>query len=237
MGRFASGFYHGCLNAPKKKLHPKEGCTWRGLPHDVPKWNIVYYYYQIWSAAGPNGETSVFERILRELVISQRVLCGRESKTTMVIVDVKSVKNVDTAGERGYDGGKKISGIKLHLAVDTCGLPHAMKMTTADETDREGAINMLRCCAPNLTKAAKVLCDGGYSGKNFADAVRMLLEAEVVKRNELHTFAVLPKRWVVERSFAWLEKYRRLWKNCERKLHNTLQMTSLAFISLLVKRY
>ena len=86
----------------------KEGCTRRGLPRDVPKWNIVYYYYPIWSAAGPNGETSVFEGILRELVISQRVLCGRENKTTMEKVDAKRVKNVDTAGERGYDGEKNL---------------------------------------------------------------------------------------------------------------------------------
>lgn len=85
----------------------KEGCTWRGLPHDFPKRNIVYYYYQIWSAAGPNGESSVFERVLRELVVSQRVICGREGKTSMVIVDSKSVKNVDTAREKGYDAGKK----------------------------------------------------------------------------------------------------------------------------------
>jgi transposase len=134
---------------------------------------------------------------------------------------------------------KKISGVKLHLAVDTGGLPHAIKVTTADVTDRDGAEEALRAYAPNLSKVAKVLCDGGYSGENFANAVMVLLvaEVEVVKRNELHTFAVLPKRWIVERSFAWLEKYRRLWKNCERKPRATLQMTVLAFISLLLKRY
>jgi transposase len=88
----------------------KEGCTWRGLPHDFPKWNIVYHYYQIWSAAGKNGETSLFDRILRELVVSERVICGREAKTTMVIMDSKSVKNTDTAGEKGYEGGKKLRG-------------------------------------------------------------------------------------------------------------------------------
>jgi transposase len=112
-------------------------------------------------------------------------------------------------------------------------------VTTANVTDRDGAVEMLRVCAPNLSKTAKVLCDGGYSGENFACAVRVLIgaEVEVVKRNELHTFAVLPKRWVVERTFGWLEKFHRLWKNCERKIHNTLQMTVLAFISLLLKRY
>jgi transposase len=86
---------------------------------------------------------------------------------------------------------------------------------------------------------AKVLCDGGYSGENFANAVWLLFEAavEVVKRNELHTFSVLPKRWIVERTFAWLEKYCRLWKNCERKIHSTHQMTVLAFIALLLRRF
>jgi transposase len=114
-----------------------------------------------------------------------------------------------------------------------------MRVTTADVSDRDGAVETLRRCAPNLSKVAKVLCDGGYSGENFAGAVKALMgaEVEVVKRNELHTFVVLPKRWVVERSFAWLEKFRRLWKNCERKIHTTLQMTVLAFISLLLKRY
>jgi transposase len=112
-------------------------------------------------------------------------------------------------------------------------------MTTANVTDREGAVAMIRKSVPNLTKVVKVLCDSGYSGENFANAVKALIEAEVevVKRNELHKFVVIPKRWVVERTFGWLEKFRRLWKNCERKLHTSLQMTVLAFISLLLKRY
>ena len=134
---------------------------------------------------------------------------------------------------------KKISGVKLHLGVDTNGLPHAMSVTTANVTDRDGAVEMIRNCAPNLSDVAKVLCDGGYTGENFASAVGALIDAEVevVKRNELHKFVVIPKRWVVERSNAWLEKFRRLWKNCERKLHTSLQMTVLAFISLLLAAY
>jgi transposase len=116
---------------------------------------------------------------------------------------------------------EKTSGIKVHIGVDANGLPHAARVTTADVSDREGAIETLRGCAPNLTKVAKVLCDGGYSGENFARAVKALMGAEVeaVKRNELHRFAVLPKRRVVERTFGWLEKYCRLWKNYERKIH------------------
>jgi hypothetical protein len=81
-----------------------------GLPHDFPQWNIVYPYYQIWSAAGKNGEASLFDRVLQELILSRRVICGREPKTTMVIIDSKSIKNTDTAEEKGYDGGKKLQG-------------------------------------------------------------------------------------------------------------------------------
>ena len=91
----------------------------------------------------------------------------------------------------------------------------------------------------HLSSLKKLLADGGYTGENFANEIKRIsgTEVEVVKRNELHTFAVLPKRWIVERSFAWLDKYRRLWKNCERKLQNSFQMISLAFIRLLLKRY
>ena len=136
-------------------------------------------------------------------------------------------------------GGKKISGIKLHLGVDILGLPNAIHVTTANVTDRDGALEMLEKYAPKLSNVLKILCDGGYTGENFANAVMALLNAvvEVAKRNELHKFAVIPKRWIVERSLAWLDHFRRLWKNCERKLHTTHQLVTFAFISLLVKRY
>lgn len=98
---------------------------------------------------------------------------------------------------------------------------------------------MLENSEGNLSSVEAVLCDGGYTGQPFADAVKELIGADVqiVKRNELHTFAVLPKRWVVERSFAWLEKYHRLWKNCERYLHTSLQFVVFAFIALLLKNH
>jgi transposase len=85
----------------------KEGCSWRGLPHDFPKWSLVYHYYQIWSARGENGEASVLEHVLEELVLFARVIHGREAKTSMIIIDSKSIKNTDTAEEKGYDRGKK----------------------------------------------------------------------------------------------------------------------------------
>ena len=149
---------------------------------------------------------------------------------------IGALKNTDSAENKGYDSGKKVSGIKRHIAVDTQGLPHAIHVTT----DRAGALAdpMFDRRRANLSQVQNVLVDGGYTGKPFATAVQSLLGAsvEVVKRNELHTFVVLPKRWVVERSFGWLEKCRRLWKNCERKLNTSLQMVVLAFAVLILKR-
>jgi len=155
-----------------------------------------------------------------------------------LIVDAQSVKNTDSAAQKGYDAGKKISGIKRHIAVDSQGLPHAIAVTTADVTDRTGALLALGRRAADLQTVQSILADGGYVGQPFADAVEELLGAKVqiAKRNELHTFAVLPQRWVVERSFAWIEKCRRLWKNCERKLNTSLQLIHLAFLALLLKR-
>ena len=126
--------------------------------------------------------------------------------------------------------------------MDVLGLPHTILLTAANVTDRDGAIQMISCCC-NVTDyldiLQKLLTDGGYTGENFAQAVKSICgaEVEVVKRNELHTFAVLPKRWIVERTFGWLDKCRRLWKNCERLLHHSLQMIILAFIRLLLLRY
>jgi transposase len=136
----------------------------------------------------------------------------RHESTSFCIVDAQSVQNASSAEEKGYDAGKKVSGIKRHIAVDTNGLPHAIHITTADVTDRAGAIAMFQNHATNLPRVENVLVDGSYTGKHFATAVKDILGAsvEVVKRNELHSFVVLPKRWVVERSFSWLEKCRRL---------------------------
>jgi transposase len=163
---------------------------------------------------------------------------GRKECTSFCIIDSQSVKNTDTAEAKGYDAGKKVSGIKRHIAVDTQGLPHAIHITTADVTDRAGALETFRLNASNLTIVQNVLADGGYTGEVFATEVQNVLGAtvQIAKRNELHTFAVIPQRWVVERSFAWLDKCRRLWKNCERKLNTSLQMVVLAFLVLLLKR-
>lgn len=164
---------------------------------------------------------------------------GRKEKTGFIIIDAQSVKNTDTAENKGYDAGKKISGIKRHIAVDTQGLLHAIHITTANITDRDGAIEAFSLHKNILSEVKNVLADGGYTGEKFANSVLEVLGSavEIAKRNELHTFKVIPKRWVVERSFAWLEKCRRLWKNCERKLNTSLNMVVLAFVALLLKRF
>ncbi len=148
------------------------------------------------------------------------------------------MKNTDCAQNKGYDAGKEVSGIKRHIVVDSQGLPHAITVTTANVTDRQGALDAIGQNKDDLSAVVSVLVDGGYSGQSFANSVRDLIGAtvQVAKRSELHTFAVIPQRWVVERSFAWLEKCRRLWKNTERLLNTSLQFVNLAFLALLLRR-
>jgi transposase len=173
------------------------------------------------------------------MVGDTRISNGRKEKTSFCIVDAQSVKNTDTAENKGYDAGKKVSGIKRHIAVDTQGLPHAIHVTTANITDRDGAEVMVKEAKKRLSKVKNMLVDGGYSGAKFAAKISEIIGAsvEVVKRNELHKFVVLPKRWVVERSFAWIEKHRRMWKNCERKIATSVQMIILVFLVVLLKRF
>jgi len=217
----------------------RTGCQWRALPSDFPKWRTVHSYFAKWSEVDAEG-VSLLEQALKNQVGEVRAKLERSVCSTYLIVDAQSVKNSDTAGKKGYDAGKIVSGIKRHIAVDTQGLPHAVAVTTAEVTDRKGALKALQRCKSKLSRVNGLLCDSGYTGKPFAEGVRETLgdhvAVEIAKRSELHTFKVMPKRWVVERSFAWLEKSRRLWKNCERKLNTSLQFIHLAFLALLLKR-
>ena len=168
----------------------------------------------------------------------ERQAHARLAKTRFGIAHAQSVKNADTARHKGYDAGKKVSGIKRHILVDILGLPHAIEVTTADVNDRVGALFMFVLHEESLSEITNVLVVGGYTGERFEQMTRHILGAtvEIAKRSELHQFALIPKRWVVERSFAWLEKCRRLWKNCERKLETSRQFIVLAFLALLLRR-
>ncbi|MBI4368995.1 MAG: IS5 family transposase [Elusimicrobia bacterium] len=216
----------------------KTGCQWRALPKDYPKWRSVHRYFQVWSIPRAGETSAVLDVVLKKIAEEHRIANGRKPKTSFVIVDAQSVKNTDTAQTKGYDAGKKVSGIKRHIAVDSEGLLHAVAITAANATDRAGAIGMIEQNKENLSLVKNVLADGGYTGEPFRQAVKAALGAgvEIAKRNELHKFAVIPKRWVVERSFSWIEKCRRLWKNCERLVASSLAMVQLAFIRILLKR-
>lgn len=216
----------------------KSACQWRMLPKDFPKWQSRYDYFKKWSEKPSEDTESTLERVLKKIVGEIRISNARKERTSFCIIDAQSVKNADTAENKSYDAGRKISGIKRHITVDTQGLPHAIYITTAEATDRSSAVKMVENAKENLSEVKNILVDAGYTGENFAIQIKATIGStvEVIKRSELYTFVVLPKRWVVERSFAWLEKCRCLWKNCERKLNTSLQMVVLAFTSLLLKR-
>ncbi|MGA3417194.1 IS5 family transposase [Lactiplantibacillus plantarum] len=217
----------------------KTGCQWRQVPSDFPEWHSVYNYYKLWSESPFVTEASLLDKLFKKIIAQQRNLQSRSAKTTFIIIDAQSVKNADTAEHKGYDAGKKVSGIKRHLAVDINGLPQAIHITTANVSDRQGAIAMLTLYREHLNHVKTVLVDGGYTGNNFSAAVHSNLKAtvQVAKRNELHKFEVLPQRWLVERTFSWLDKCRRLWKNCERHLSTSRQMVVLAYLIVMLKRY
>ena len=122
-----------------------------------------------------------------------------------MIVDAQSVKTTDLTKNSGYDGGKKISGIKRHLAVDINGFPQAIHITRANITDRDGAIALVTLNLEQFKLVRTMMVDSGYTGQNFANEISSLTSAKVivVKRNELHQFSVIPQRWLIERSFSW----------------------------------
>ena len=148
----------------------RTGCSWRALPGDFPKWRTVHSYFQRWTEPRESG-ISILEEALKKSGSCGAPQAGRHEETTFLIIDAQSVKNTDTAMEKGYDAGKKVSGIKRHIAVDTQGLPHALAVTTADITDRKGCLLALERDKDNLGAVQKVLADGDYTGKSFASSV------------------------------------------------------------------
>lgn len=220
----------------------KGGIQWRMMPSDLPNWHTVYYYYQMWTEVDESG-TSAFERLLRKIVRLLRFKALRSETPSVCIIDSRSIKNADTAKEKGYDGGKKISGIKVHILTDSFGLPHMIYVTTADVMDRNGAKEMLKETlskhADLLPKIDKILVDKGYSGDNFVEAVKETCDAtvEVSTQKNMHCFVPEGIRWVVERSFGWLAKARRVARNYEATCESTRQMVVFAFLVVLLRRF
>ncbi|MGR9052839.1 MAG: IS5 family transposase, partial [Gammaproteobacteria bacterium] len=186
----------------------KTGCQWRQLPHDFPAWEAVYYYFRRWKL---NGTWAYLNDLLRAHL---RVKCGRHKQPTAGCLDSQSVKGTAVPGERGYDAGKKINGRKRHILVDTLGLLLVILVTSASVQDRDGARQLLNRLPGCCKKLRKIWVDGGYSGRLVewvAERFKFCL-AVVLRPKETRKFVLLPRRWVVERTFGWLNHSRRLSK-------------------------
>jgi len=210
----------------------RTGCQWRMLPHDLPPWETVYAYFKQWRDDG------TWERLNRDLRIEVRLNEGKDAEPSAAIVDSQSVKTTETSGERGYDAGKKINGIKRHVLVDTLGMILTVMVLTADIQDRDGARKLLAKAKGCFPRLQKIWADGGYAG-TLIDWVRDLCSwiLEIVKRSDTAKgFEVLPHRWIVERTFGWLNRARRLSKNYERLTASSEAMVYLAMLPLMTRR-
>jgi putative transposase len=210
----------------------RTGCQWRMLPHDLPPWETVYAYFKQWRDDG------TWERLNRELRIEVRLNEGKDAEPSAAIVDSQSVKTTETSGERGYDAGKKINGIKRHLLVDTLGMILTVMVLTADIQDRDGARKLLAKAKGHFPRLQKIWADGGYAG-TLIDWVKELCGwiLEIVKRSDTAKgFEILPHRWIVERTFGWLNRARRLSKNYERLTASSEAMVYLAMLPLMTRR-
>ena len=214
--------------------HVRAGGAWRMLPNDLPAWQTVYGYFRDWSN---DGTLKALHDALREQV---RVTEGRNAEPSAGIVDSQSVKGADTvpAASRGFDAGKKINGRKRHIVVDTIGLMLVVMVTAASIQDRDGGQSILERLHGALGSVRHIFADGGYQGALIELAKRSWkIVVEVVKKPaEQIGFAVLPRRWVVERTFSWLLRWRRLVRDYERLPKTHEAMVHIAMIGLMLNR-
>jgi len=213
----------------------RSGCAWRLLPRDFGPWQTVYGYFRVWSQ---DWTWTFIHDVLRDCV---RKVEGRKVAPTAAIVDSQSVKTPDQAGARGYDAGKKIAGRKRHMAVDCLGLMLALLITPASIQDREAARPLIQTLVNLYGRLQIIWADGGYLGALVAWVKQLRpfgkLRLDIVRRcDRVKGFKVLPRRWVVERTFGWLFKSRRLCRDYEVRLDHSEAMIRICMIRIMVKR-